>query len=114
MSPAHRSKARTYSALPQRFRSTHPPRVRPFAHPAHLTNWVAFDRVASQASVEPQTRSLLEGAIMNRFVFAAHASLVLVVCACGASAAAGPQSANGVPAHMVVTVEPHHGSEVPP
>ena len=50
---------------------------------------------------------------MNRFVFAAHASL-LVVCACGASAAAGQQSANGVPAHMVVTVEPHHGSEVPP
>jgi len=51
---------------------------------------------------------------MNRLVFAAHASLVLVVCACGASAAAGQQSANGVPAHMVVTVEPHHGSEVPP
>jgi hypothetical protein len=51
---------------------------------------------------------------MNRFVFAARASLVLVVCACGASAAAGQQSANGVPAHMVVTVEPHHGSEVPP
>jgi hypothetical protein len=51
---------------------------------------------------------------MNRFVFAAHASLVLAVCACGASAAAGQQSANGVPAHMVVTVEPHHGSEVPP
>lgn len=50
---------------------------------------------------------------MNRLVFAAHASLVLVVCACGASAA-GQQSANGVPAHMVVTVEPHHGSEVPP
>ena len=51
---------------------------------------------------------------MNRLVFAAHASLVLVVCACGASAAAGQQSANGVPAHMVVTVEPHRGSEVPP
>jgi len=51
---------------------------------------------------------------MNRLVFAAHASLVLVVCACGASAAAGQQSANGVPAHMVVTVEPHHSSEVPP
>ena len=51
---------------------------------------------------------------MNRLVFAAHASLVLVVGACGASAAAGQQSANGVPAHMVVTVEPHHGSEVPP
>ena len=51
---------------------------------------------------------------MNRLVFAAHASLFLVVCACGASAAAGQQSANGVPAHMVVTVEPHHGSEVPP
>ena len=51
---------------------------------------------------------------MNRLVFAAHASLVLVVCACGASVAAGQQSANGVPAHMVVTVEPHHGSEVPP
>ena len=50
---------------------------------------------------------------MNRLVFAAHASLFLVVCACGASAA-GQQSANGVPAHMVVTVEPHHGSEVPP
>ena len=51
---------------------------------------------------------------MNRLVFAAHASLVLVVCACGASVAAGQQSANGVPAHMVVTVEPHHSSEVPP
>ena len=51
---------------------------------------------------------------MNRLVFAAHASLVLVVCACGVSPAAGQQSANGVPAHMVVTVEPHHGSEVPP
>jgi hypothetical protein len=50
---------------------------------------------------------------MNRLVFATHASLFLVVCACGASAA-GQQSANGVPAHMVVTVEPHHGSEVPP
>jgi hypothetical protein len=50
---------------------------------------------------------------MNRLVFAAHASLFLVVCACGASAA-GQQSANGVPAHLVVTVEPHHGSEVPP
>jgi hypothetical protein len=50
---------------------------------------------------------------MNRLVFAAHASLFLVVCACGASAA-GQQSANGVPAHMVVTVEPHHGSAVPP
>jgi hypothetical protein len=55
---------------------------------------------------------------MNRYGFLASAVLGLAVflggrCALAQQAGAGATSGNGVPAHMVVTVEPRHGSDVP-
>ncbi len=52
---------------------------------------------------------------MNKYGLITNAILSLAVWVCGARSLAGQQSAPapGVPAHMVVTVEPHHGSEVP-
>jgi hypothetical protein len=52
---------------------------------------------------------------MNKFRFAVGALLGLGVLAFGALSLAAQQApaANGVPAHMVVTVEAHRGSEVP-
>jgi hypothetical protein len=51
---------------------------------------------------------------MNKYRFMA-AVLGLAVWVCGAQSLAAQQApaANGIPAHMVVTVEPHHGSDVP-
>jgi len=53
---------------------------------------------------------------MNKYRFMANAILGLVVGVCGAynlAAAQQASGANGIPAHLVVTVEPHHGSDVP-
>src|SRR5579863_8005183 len=56
---------------------------------------------------------------MNKNGFMASAVLGLAVCLGGGGdlwaqqAPASGTSANGVPAHMVVTVEPRHGSDVP-
>jgi hypothetical protein len=52
---------------------------------------------------------------MNRYSFVTIAILVLAVSLYGVSCLSAQQTAagNGVPAHMVVTVEPHHGSNVP-
>jgi hypothetical protein len=57
----------------------------------------------------------LEGAIMNKYGFMASAVLGLAGLICGGGSLLAQQApaASGVPAHMVVTVEPHHGSEVP-
>src|SRR5579862_10007462 len=53
---------------------------------------------------------------MNKFRFLMNAVLGLMVCLYGAAKLPAQQasSGNGVPVHMVVTVEPHHGKEVPP
>ena len=51
---------------------------------------------------------------MNRFRFMASAILGLAFLACGTRSMLAQSSAtNGIPAHMLVTVEPHHGSSVP-
>ncbi len=56
---------------------------------------------------------------MNKNGFMASAALGLAVCLGGGGdlwaqqAATNGTSANGVPVHMVVTVEPRHGSDVP-
>ncbi len=55
---------------------------------------------------------------MNRYRFVTSAVLGLAVCLCGgqnlwAQAGANAAPASGVPAHMVVTVEARHGSDVP-
>ena len=52
---------------------------------------------------------------MNKFRFLMNAVLGLMVCLYGAAKLPAQQasSGNGVPVHMVVTVEPHHGKEVP-
>lgn len=52
---------------------------------------------------------------MNKYRLMTNVILGLAVGLCGGQnlwAQQGP-AANGVPAHMVVTVEPHHGSDVP-
>jgi len=52
---------------------------------------------------------------MKKYRLMTNAILGLAACLCGGRslwAQQGP-AANGVPVHMVVTVEPHHGSEVP-
>jgi hypothetical protein len=53
---------------------------------------------------------------MKRSVFLIYAALLAVTCAYGVPNLAAQQASgsNGVPAHMVVTVEPHHGKDVPP
>jgi hypothetical protein len=48
---------------------------------------------------------------MNRYGFVAQAVLGLAVCVLGVGTLAA--QAGGVPVNMVVTVEPHHGSEMP-
>lgn len=51
---------------------------------------------------------------MNRYGFLANAALGVAVWVSGAGrVAAQVPAADGVPAHMVVTVEPHHGSDAP-
>lgn len=52
---------------------------------------------------------------MNKTGFMANAALGLAIWVCGVPRISAQQAAagNGVPAHMVVTVEPHHGSDVP-
>jgi hypothetical protein len=62
---------------------------------------------------------LLEGEIMNKYGFMACVVLGLGVCVFGAGNLSGhpfaqqSSEASGIPVHMVVTVEPHHGSEAP-
>ena len=52
---------------------------------------------------------------MNKLGFMINAALGLAVSVYGVPRLSAQQApaANGVPAHMVVTVEPHHGSDVP-
>ena len=52
---------------------------------------------------------------MKRSLFLFHATLLsaIWVYSVPTIAAQQPSAGNGVPAHMVVTVEPHHGKEVP-
>jgi hypothetical protein len=52
---------------------------------------------------------------MNKHGFLANAVLGLAVCMCGGGNLCAQQTpqASGVPVHMVVTVEPHHGADVP-
>jgi len=51
---------------------------------------------------------------MNKYRFIANAVLSFVVWMCGSRSLGAQQaSEGGVPAHMIVTVEPHHGSDVP-
>ena len=51
---------------------------------------------------------------MNKYRFIANAFLSLAIWMCGARTLLAQQtSEGGVPAHMIVTVEPHHGSDVP-
>lgn len=40
-------------------------------------------------------------------------NLAALLCACGSLLAQQAQATGGVPAHLVVTAEPHHGNEVP-
>ena len=47
---------------------------------------------------------------MKKYRYIAIVVLIFVVCGAGTLSA---QQAGGVPAHLVVTVEPHHGSDVP-
>jgi len=49
---------------------------------------------------------------MNTCRFIANTILVLTICVIAFSRISA-QQASGVPSHMVVTVEPHHGSDVP-
>ena len=51
---------------------------------------------------------------MNKYRFIANAFLSLAIWMCGARTLLAQQtSEGGVPVHMIVTVEPHHGSDVP-
>jgi hypothetical protein len=52
---------------------------------------------------------------MNKYKILAFTVLGLAIWVCGVPrlSAQQPPAANGVPAHMVVTAEPHHGSDVP-
>ena len=52
---------------------------------------------------------------MKRYVFPIYAVLLLAIWVYGVPGLSAQQvpGGNGVPAHMVVTVEPHHGKEVP-
>jgi hypothetical protein len=47
---------------------------------------------------------------MNKYRYIAIVGLIFAMCGAGRLSA---QQTGGVPAHMVVTVEPHHGSDVP-
>jgi hypothetical protein len=50
---------------------------------------------------------------MKKYGFLVHALLGFVICVCGAANLSAQDVPSGVPAHLVVTVEAHHGSEVP-
>jgi hypothetical protein len=52
---------------------------------------------------------------MNKYGFVASAVLGLAVCVFGAGSLSAQQMAagSGIPVHVLVTVEPHHGSDVP-
>jgi len=51
---------------------------------------------------------------MNKYRFIANAILSFAIWTCGARSLSAQQTPEGaVPAHMIVTVEPHHGSVVP-
>jgi hypothetical protein len=51
---------------------------------------------------------------MNKYRFIANTVLGFAIWICGAKTLLAQQtSEGGVPAHMIVTVEPHHGSDVP-
>lgn len=50
---------------------------------------------------------------MSKHRFVASAVLGLAVCMCGNLSAQQAPAADGIPVHMVVTVEPHHGTAVP-
>jgi hypothetical protein len=51
---------------------------------------------------------------MNKYRFIANTVLGFAIWICGAKTLLAQQtSGGGVPAHMIVTVEPHHGSDVP-
>lgn len=51
---------------------------------------------------------------MNPYRFMVNSVIGMAVWLCGTAYVSAQQaSTNGVPAHMVVTVEPHHGSAVP-
>ncbi len=50
---------------------------------------------------------------MSKYGFAASAVLSLAVCLCGSLSAQQAPAADGIPIHLVVTVEPRHGSDVP-
>ena len=52
---------------------------------------------------------------MKKYNLMTNAILGLAVCLCGGRSLRAQQgpAANGIPVRMVVTVEPHHGSEVP-
>jgi hypothetical protein len=53
---------------------------------------------------------------MNKYIFMANAVLALAIWVYGVPRLSAQQApaASGAPAHMVVTVEPHHGNDVPP
>ena len=50
---------------------------------------------------------------MNKYGFLVHALLSSAVCLCVAGCLAAQEVSSGAPAHLVVTVEAHHGIEVP-
>ncbi|HEX4785332.1 MAG TPA: hypothetical protein VH350_13390 [Candidatus Sulfotelmatobacter sp.] len=50
---------------------------------------------------------------MNRFRFLTITGLCFAVCGYGVPKLSAQQTSGRVPAHMVVTVEPHHGKDVP-
>ncbi len=52
---------------------------------------------------------------MKRYVFPIYAVLLVAMWGYGVAGLSAQQApgGNGVPAHMVVTVEPHHGKDVP-
>src|SRR5580658_4944349 len=58
----------------------------------------------------------LEGAHMNKYGFVANVALGLAVLVGGAPRCLSAQqmaAGSGIPTHLIVTVEPHHGSDVP-
>jgi hypothetical protein len=50
---------------------------------------------------------------MSKYFLIASAVLGLAVCLCGSLSAQQAPAADGIPIHLVVTVEPRHGSDVP-
>ena len=50
---------------------------------------------------------------MSKYGFVASAVLGLAVCLCGSLSAQQAPADSGIPVHIVVTVEPRHGSDVP-